>query len=224
MARIEKQRGCDRFSCTKNKNLKTLIFLFVSVFLLGTVLSAQSQRKVYTFDIKGLRLKANLDKVISQYNINHIRVNKDVFGIINGYEIKKRTKHSREWLALSFTGEKRLYRIHYSKLYEQYRYRSKALYQNLIQKYGPAWNDNLPGENEEIKNIRACWGMSCNTYPATEPVMTARIHHASGRLELMLSDNRIFKKDWKIYKSKLANQKSQRNGVTSNQQEGSRDF
>lgn len=174
-------------------------------------LSAQVAEKVSKFDVSGLRLNMNLDYVIKQFNINNIKVNKDAYGIVNGYEIKKRINRKKVMVLLSFTGEKRLYRIHYSKLNDKYRYHSKDLFAILVNKYGTPWKDNVDPDDQRSKNITACWGSSCNKYPRTTPILTARIHHSSGRLELMLSDNRIFNKDWKLYKQKLMSQMADKN-------------
>ncbi len=193
------------------KNLCLALIKIGLLLILMTVgycvnLSAQDSDKVYDFDINGLRLNMNLDYVIKRYNINNIKVNKDVFDIINGYEIKKRINREKVMIILSFTGEKRLYRIHYNKLNEKFRYHSKDLYGMLIKKYGVAWNNNIDLDNKKNKKITACWGRSCKKYPRTTPILTAQIHHSSGRLELMLSDNRIFNRDWKLYKQKMSSQ------------------
>lgn len=181
----------------------TFIFCLFEGALLG-----QTTRKVYTFDIEGLRLNMDLDAVIKTYKINNIKVNKDAKGFINGYEIKKRLRKKKTILVLSFTGEKRLYRIHFSKLYEKFRYHPEDLFTVLVKKYGPSWNNNIDESDQKGKDLYACWGSSCKKYPRTTPVLTASIHYASGRLKLMLSDNRIFNKDWKKYKQKLLDKKS----------------
>lgn len=177
-------------------------------------LSAQVPRKVITFDINGLMLNMNLDQVIKLYNINNIKVNKDVYGIINGYEIKKRINKQKLMVLLSFTGEKRLYRIHFSKLFEKYRYNSKDLYRLLTRKYGKAWTESADSSGSKNRELYACWGSSCKKYPRTTPILTARIYHSSGKMELMLADNRIFNKDWKLYKQKLSGQITDRRNAT----------
>ena len=180
-----------------------LAFLAVEVTLLG-----QTPRKVYRFDIDGLKLNMNLDDVIEKYKINNINVNKDAQGFINGYEIKKRLKQKKTVLVLSFTGEKRLYRIQFSKLFEKFKYHPRDLFVVLKRKYGPPWNDNSEDADQKGKNIFACWGSSCKKYPRTTPILTASIHYSNGGLKLMLSDNRIFNRDWKKYKQKLSDQKT----------------
>ena len=189
------------------RRVKVLLALILVILVNQATLSAQTSRKIYNFNINGLQLNMNLDYVIKLYNINNIKVNKDVYGFINGYEIKKRINREKVIVVLSFTGEKRLYRIHFSKLHDKYRYKSRALFNVLIKQYGAAWSDNLEADSKTNKNITACWGSSCKKYPRTTPILTAKIYHSSGRLELMLADNRIFNKDWKLYKQKLPGSK-----------------
>ncbi len=174
-----------------------LVVIDVSLF-------AQVPLKVYNFNIHGLQLSMELDKVIKLYNINNINTNKDARGHIIGYEVRKRIIQQKTVIVLNFTGEKRLYRILHSKIYDKFKYHSKDLYGVLVTKYGRPWRDNISAETQKNKNISACWGSSCKKFPRVTPTLTAQIYHASGRLKLMLSDNRIFNKDWKIYKQKLA--------------------
>lgn len=190
------------------------LMLMTALVVFQGGLFAQSYPKVKLFDINGLTLKMNLDHVIKLYNITNIKVNKDVYGIINGYEIKKRINQKKEMVILNFTGEKRLYRIHYTKIYDRYRYKSKELFSVLKKKYGRAWTDNMETENRRNKNIYACWGSSCKKYPRTTPILTAKIYHSNGRLQLMLADNRIFNRDWKRYKQKLSGQITDRDEPT----------
>lgn len=197
--------------------LRIGLILIITLGINQGPLFAQKPRKVYGFDIDGLKLNQNLDQIIKKYNINNIRINKDVYGIINGYEIKKRIGRQKVVVVLNFTGEKRLYRIHYNKRYEKYRFHSKDLYKVLVKKYGAAWTDSLASEDQKNKNVYACWGTSCKKYPTTTPILTAKIFHSSGRLELMLADNRIFNKDWKLYKKKLSGQKMDRGKAISSE-------
>lgn len=187
--------------------------LICLLLLFQARLPAQSSRKVRNFDINGLRLNMDLDQVIKLYNINNINVKRDVYGIINGYEVKKRSRKQRIMILLSFTGEKRLYRIHFSTIYDDYRHRSRELFETLLKKYGKPWLENSESSQRK-RNIFACWGSSCKKYPHTTPIMTAKINYASGRIELMLVDNRIFNRDWKLYKQKLAGQITDRNKAT----------
>ncbi len=180
-------------------------------FLYNGALLGQTSRKVYRFDVDGLKLKMDLDAVIKKYRINNIKVNKDAKGFIHGYEIKKRLNKKKTVLLLSFTGEKRLYRIHFSKRYKKFRYHPQDLFAVLVKKYGPSWTINIEESDQKGKDLYACWGSSCKKYPRTSPVLTASIHYASGRLKLMLSDNRIFNKDWKKYKQKLLDKQSAKN-------------
>jgi len=181
----------------------TFVYLLFYSALLG-----QTVRKVYNFDIDGLKLNMDLDAVIKAYKVNNIKVNKDAKGFINGYEIKKRLTKKKTVLLLSFTGEKRLYRIHFSKLFEKFRYHPRDLFAVLVKQYGPSWNNNIEETDQKGKNLYGCWGSSCKKYPRTSPVLTASIHYSSGRLKLMLSDNRIFNNDWKKHKQKLLHNKS----------------
>ncbi len=183
--------------------------LFLIFFVTDVALVGQTPRKVSSFDIDGLKLKMNLDEVIKNYQVNNIKVNKNAQGIINGYEIKKQ-QQQKTVLVLSFTGEKRLYRIHFSKIYKEFKRRPKELYMELIKKYGPSWNDNSQNVDQRNKDLYACWGSSCRKYPRTTPILTASIHHSNGMLKLMLSDNRIFNKDWKAYKQKLLDKKTEK--------------
>jgi hypothetical protein len=184
--------------------IKRVVAIFLILVAVDVSLFAQVPHKIYNFNIHGLQLNMDLDKVIKLYNINNINTNKDARGHIIGYEVRKRINQQKTMIVLNFTGEKRLYRIHHSKIYEKFKYQSKDLYGILVSKYGKPWSDNVSAETQKNKNISACWGSSCKKFPRVMPTLTAQIHHASGRLKLMLSDNRIFNRDWKIYKQKLA--------------------
>jgi len=184
---------------------KRLVLVWTFICCVWTMSAwAQESRNVFYFDIQGLRLNMNLDEVIKALEINTIKTSKDSFGIVNGYEIKKSIDDKKIVLILNFTGEKRLYRIQYSILLEDYRYRSQELLQSLIDKYGkPALeNRNSEGAVESSSGLYACWGTSCNQYPQTTPTMTANIFQSTGILRLRLFDNRIFNTDWRKYRIK----------------------
>jgi hypothetical protein len=177
--------------------------VLVVIALLGMMTAfAQSVRNVYNFDVHGLQLNMDLDEVIKTYEIHNIKTSKDPLGIINGYEIKKQIDEKKIVLILNFTGEKRLYRIQYSSLLEDYRYRTRAVYRMLVAKYGPPSMDNLKDEEVGSDTIHACWGTTCNTYPQSTPTLTADIFPDTGILRLRLFDNRIFNKDWQQYRTK----------------------
>jgi len=178
------------------------IIVIISLLLfLDKASYAQSFGKVQNYDINGLKLGMRLDEIITLYHINNIKTIRDQYGIISGYEVRKIDKNNKDILLLNFTGEKRLYRVHHSSFQEQYRYRSQELFEALMIKYGKPWTENRESLNPK-KTIYACWGSSCKTYPHITPILTAKIFHSTGRMELMLSDNRIFKRDWILYKQK----------------------
>ncbi|MBU2645964.1 hypothetical protein KKI24_14760 [bacterium] len=192
-----------------------VVMAFILVFLVsGTTVFAQLA-KVYNFDIDGLKLNMNLDEVIKEYGITNIKVIKGAHGFISGYEIRKRIEEQKVILVLNFTGEKMLYRAHYRKLDEKYKYRPQDLLQELIKKYGKPWVTNAEVRNQKTRNIYACWGSSCKKYPRTTPILTANIDHLGVRLRLMLSDNRIFNRDWKKHKQKVNGQKALKEGGNS---------
>lgn len=205
---------CPSFSLPYNLRMTGLLSLRISLILILVFLAgddslfAQISRNVYNFDIQGLKLNMNMDEVIKELKITNIKVNKDAYGLINGYEIKKRLNQKKIILLLSFTGEKRLYRIHYSKLYDRFRSQSTELFNLLKKRYGAPWTENASPGDQKNRVIHACWGSSCKKYPQNTPILNASVYHASGRLKLMLSDNRIFNKDWKKYKQKLLKRKA----------------
>jgi len=190
--------------CFRSVPIKQAVVIFLLLVVIDGYLFAQVPHKVYNFNIHGLQLNMELDKVIKLYNINNISTNIDARGHITGYEVRERIIRQKTMIVLNFTGEKKLYRIHHSKIYEKLKYHSKDLYGLLVTKYGRPWSDNFSAETQKNNNISACWGSSCKKFPRVTPTLTAQIYHASGRLKLMLSDNRIFNRDWKVYKQKLA--------------------
>lgn len=154
--------------------------------------------EVYYFNIQGLRLNMNLDNVILQFNINNVRSSKDKYGLINGYEIVKMKNDMK--LVLNFTGDKRLYRIDFTDQYLNYRNNSVGILELLKQKYGTPTFENVEVDDGTSKNIRACWGNTCNRFTPSTPALKSIINYETGRLKLTLVDNRIFNKDWKKYK------------------------
>ncbi|NQU62837.1 MAG: hypothetical protein HQ517_00930 [SAR324 cluster bacterium] len=130
-----------------------LVFPVIDGSLFGQV-----PRNVYNFDVHGLKLNMNMNMIIKQIKVTNIKVNKDASGLINGYEIKKQFNQEKRVLLLSFTGEKRLYRIQSSKLYKNFGSRPKELLELLIKKYGTPWTYKIDVGDQKSKDIHACWG------------------------------------------------------------------
>ena len=153
---------------------------------------------VYYFSVQGLRLNMQLDEVIKTFKVNHVKSSKDKYGLVNGYEIVQRKGEMT--LALNFTGEKRLYRIDFTNQYPSYRNNSVGIFELLKQKYGDPTYETIETENSESRDIRACWGRTCNRFRPSTPALKSIIDYDTGRLKLTLVDNRIFNTDWKKYK------------------------
>ena len=168
------------------------VMLFLCQFSFGNSLA------VKFFSIKGLRLGMQLDEVVKQLNINNFKTSKDKFGLINGYEIVKQIDGAKT--ILNFTGNKRLYRIVYNNVYSQYKNRSMELYEEIKRKYGDPLFENIEAMDGVQKNIRSCWGATCTKNMPTTPALSVMIFYSSGKIKLTLSDNSIFKEDWKKYK------------------------
>ena len=226
-----------KMSSRKAYRISRLTAVFIGCFLLITSLPivAFAMKNVEYFNIQGIRLNSKLDDVKNQvgfrgtekaskdqfgnivrYDIEKtsdgarliLKISRDKFGIVNGYEIIKSKEEGK--LALNFTGQKRLYRIDYMDQYRAYTTNSRKLYDLLIQKYGDATIENIETLQGEPRNIRACWGTTCNRFSPTTPALKAFIEFATGRLKLTLTDNRIFNKDWKLYKDAASSARSRR--------------
>lgn len=191
----------ERFGCL----ISCLLLITVShVFISPTVTSAN--QKVEYFDIQGFRLNMKLDDVKATLKLEDdkpskdksLKTSKDKYGLIHGYEVVHIQNDGK--LVLNFTGQKRLYRIDYVNLYRSLINNSKKLYDLLKQKYGDPLLENVETFQGESRNIRACWGTTCNRFTPTTPALKATIDYATGRFKLTLTDNRIFNSDWKKYK------------------------
>jgi hypothetical protein len=147
-----------------------------------------------------------LDEVIKTYQIDNVKSSKDKYGIINGYEIVNVKEEMK--LVLNFTGEKRLYRIDYTNQYAAYKNNSIGILDLLKKKYGNPTIENIETQDGESRDIRACWGDTCNRFMPTTPALKSTIEYATGKMKLTLVDNRIFNADWLKYKDAYNNAKS----------------
>ncbi len=187
--------------------LKYLIVLFVIGLCVPFFpVTSYANKNVAYFNIQGINLNMNLDDVIRSLNITKFKTSKDKYGLIHGYEIVQAKDETK--IVLNFTGQKRLYRIDYSNQYRSFKNNSNRLYELIKQKYGDPTIENVEAYQGESRNIRACWGSTCNRFTPTTPALKAAIDYPSGRLKLTLIDNRIFNEDWKRYKQSLHETKS----------------
>jgi len=195
---------------------KSLFFqLFVTlsalIFLIFPRLSTAAD--VQFFTVQGLRLDMTLDEVIKAFDINNVKSSRDGYGIVNGYEIVK-TK-GEEKIVLNFTGFKRLYRIDFSNQYPNYINNSEGIYTLLKKRYGKPDIENIEVFNGESRDIRVCWGLTCNRFSPITPALKATIEYHTGKLKLTLVDNRIFNNDWKKYKESYNEIKTGRRSTNS---------
>ena len=154
---------------------------------------------VYFFTVQGLKLNMQLDEVIKIFQVNNVKSSKDKLGIAHGYEIIK-TKDEMKTV-LNFTGSKRLYRIDFTNQYPTYQRNSQGILDLLKRKYGEPSNENIEIFEGESRNIRVCWGTTCNRFTPITPALKSTIEWETGKLKLTLVDNRIFNSDWKKYKA-----------------------
>lgn len=178
------------------------------------------RKSIEYFDIQGLRLKMTLGQVQKKFNFPDANKIQDELKVISEYEIS--TRSGTKTVILRFTGEKRLYRIHFINVYKSFKKNPEGLYANLQKKYlSPFLTRKTPG-NSDTANIFACWGNACDnpTYTPDAPRLTANIQYLTGKLRLILADHSIHREDWQKYKARreAARLKKRRKNHSSNPQ------
>lgn len=189
-------------------NYRFLKLLFLLILTALVYVPPVSAEDVSYFNIQGIRLNMKLDQVIKIYSINNVKSSKDKFGLINGYEIIKTVNDLK--IVMNFTGKKRLYRIDFSNQYRSFASNSDGLYDLIRKKYGEPTVENKGAVNGRSRNIRACWGITCERFSPTTPALKIYIEYLTGRLKMTLIDNQIFNADWKYYKDLYNDAKSGR--------------
>ncbi|PCI30501.1 MAG: hypothetical protein COB67_01590 [SAR324 cluster bacterium] len=193
-----------------------LVILFCLTFAGNLFAADKLDFSILGYDIEGMRLGLNLDEAKKRYNINNDNPIKDSRGIISGYEVTKSIRQKR--VVLNFTGEKRLYNIHYYNYFPRFKGRSMALLDRIKQKYG---EPTSTGQRQN--SIVACWGNPCKRFSPRSPYLRAIIFAKSGRAELILYHKGMLQSDWKKYKQK-SNRSGGRRRSFREQQETELDF
>ncbi len=190
---------------TNTKELKKDSFItsVASAFIITTLLIFSAfttlAEDVYFFSVQGLKLNMQLDEVIKIFQVNNVKSSKDKLGIAHGYEIIRAKDEMK--IVLNFTGSKRLYRIDFMNQYSTYQQNSQGILELLKKKYGEPTSENIEVFGGESRNIRVCWGTTCNRFTPITPALKSTIEWETGKLKLTLVDNRIFNTDWKKYKA-----------------------
>lgn len=181
-----------------SSNASGFSIFVLAILLIFSAVSALAE-DVYFFSVQGLKLNMKLDEVIKTLQVNNVKSSKDSLGIAHGYEII-RTKDEMK-VVLNFTGSKRLYRIDFTNQYPTFQRNSQGILDLLKKKYGEPTSENIEVFGGESRNIRVCWGTTCNRFTPITPALKSTIEWETGKLKLTLVDNRIFNSDWKKYKA-----------------------
>ena len=203
------------FAYRRGLSLLSFLILFHSSTYAQNLYVEEGENKklVQYFDVQGLRLNMNLDKVRRDYSFRKVVKIKDELDVISEYEITKRT--NRKILILRFTGEKRLYRINFVNTYNSFKKNADGLYTSLLEKYGEPYLKRKTPKNSETGNIFSCWGNDCDSssYTPYAPKFTANIQYLTGKVRLVLADHSIHRSDWKKYKLKREAARQKKRGI-----------
>ncbi len=189
----------DSHTTINNSFFSVRLLAIAGFFLLINAPWTLFGQDVYFFTVQGIKLNMQLDEVIKTLQVNSVKSSKDKLGIAHGYEIIK-TKGEMK-LVLNFTGSKRLYRIDFSNQYLSFKQNSMGMLNLLKKQYGAPTFENIEVLDGDSRNIRVCWGTTCDRFTPITPALKSTIEWDTGRLKLTLVDNQIFNVDWKKYKA-----------------------